>query len=80
MKVRGTQQLKPEGIHVDVDTVYVHSDAVRVETEDFSGWEYTEKKYRKDDFIRLISEENNLLRVRQESTDDVILGLLLGGV
>ena len=76
MKVRGTQQHDPSGIHVDVDTVYVRKDAVFIETIDFKGWEYNEETHRKDDYIRLISERN-------DQTDQAIAELtllMMGGV
>lgn len=43
-RVRGTQeQVRP--IEVNVDTVYVRSNIIRIETDDFIGWEYDEKQY-----------------------------------
>lgn len=68
MKVRGSQSHNPNGIHVDVDTVYVRSDAKQIADEDFTGWEYTEKRYSKDEFIRLTHEQNSLLNSRLDAS------------
>ena len=76
MKVRGTQPHNPEGIHVDIDTVYVRSDAIFMETEEFTGWEYEEKQYRKDDYIKLISEKND----QAEQAIAELTLLMMGGV
>lgn len=78
MRVRGTQPHDPAGIHVDTDTVYVRSDSVRIETDDFTGWEYEEKTYRKDDYIRMISEENRTLSERMTLQDATMEELMFG--
>lgn len=78
-KIRGTQLNNPDGIHVDVDTVYVRSDAVFIEEENFAGWEYKEKQYPKNEYIKLISEESQQNKERLALTEDTILGLLMGG-
>lgn len=61
-KVRGSQQEKPLKIEVGTDTVYVRSEIELIEEEDFHGWEYSEKQYKKDDYIQLISEESEQLK------------------
>lgn len=48
-------------IEVNVDTVYVRSNIKRVEEPDFSGWEYDEIQYNKNNYIEHISEKNNEL-------------------
>ena len=60
-KVRGTMKEVPE-IEVNIDTVYVRSNITKIEEEDFIGWEYDEVQYDKDEFIELISEENDRLK------------------
>lgn len=60
-KVRGTMKEVPE-IEVNIDTVYIRSNITKVEEEDFIGWEYDEVQYDKDEFIELISEENDRLK------------------
>ena len=64
-------------IEVNVDTVYVRSNIVAVNESDFTGWEYDEVQYGKDEFITKISEE------KQELTgvvDDLITVLVDKGV
>ena len=57
MKVLGTQpSVSP--IEVNVDTVYVRSNIVRIETDTFIGWEYDEIQYNKDEYISLIAQDN----------------------
>ena len=85
-KVRGTMKEVPE-IEVNVDTVYIRKNIVRIEEEDFVGWEYDETQYNKDEFIELISSENKDLKqkleIQQMVIDDLLLNvipmLLMGG-
>ena len=75
-KVRSTAITIPN-IEVNVDTVYVRSNIVRIETADFTGWEYDEIQYSKDEYITKIAEE------KQELTgvvDDLITVLVDKGV
>ena len=58
--VRSTAENVPS-IEVNVDTVYVRSSIVRVEEMDFSGWQYDEIQYKKDNYIELISNKNDYL-------------------
>ena len=64
-------------IEVNKDTVYVRTNVVKIDTEDFTGWEYDEIQYGKDEYITKISEE------KQELTgvvDDLITVLVDKGV
>lgn len=75
-QVRGTMDIVPN-IEVNRDTVYVRSNIIRIETGDFTGWEYDEIQYGKDEYITKISEE------KQELTgvvDDLITVLVDKGV
>lgn len=86
MRIRGTMKEVPE-IEVNVDTVYVRTNIERIEEEDFTGWEYDEEQYGKDEFIELISSENKDLKqkleMQQIALDDLLLNvipiLLIGG-
>ncbi len=66
-RVRGTMKEVPE-IEVNVDTVYIRKNIKRIEEEDFVGWEYDEEQYTKDEFIRMISEENKRLKKENDDT------------
>ena len=75
-KIRGSMEVVPN-IEVNIDTVYVRSNIVAVNESDFTGWEYDEIQYGKDEFITKISEE------KQELTgvvDDLITVLVDKGV
>ena len=83
--VRGTQSNVPE-IEVNVDTVYVRSNIERIETEDFTGWQYDETQYTVREYIETIANknknlesENEVLNERVTSTEDALLALMRGG-
>lgn len=57
--MRSTADYVPS-IEVNVDTVYIRSDIKRVEEMEFSGWEYNEIQYEKDEYIKLMAEQSNL--------------------
>ncbi|GMG96866.1 hypothetical protein [Tepidimicrobium xylanilyticum] len=85
MRVRGTMKEVPE-IEVNVDAVYIRKNIVRIEEEDFIGWEYDEEQYSKDEFIELISNKNKELIQENELNKQAIaeltllLSTILGGV
>ena len=66
--VRSTREDIPE-IEVNVDTVYVRQNIKRIEEEDFSGWEYLETQYNKNEFIELLSRENEELKIELQRAD-----------
>jgi len=57
-KVRGTMEIV-QSLEVNVDTVYVRSNIIRVENEQFIGWEYDEIQYGVKEYIALISEKSD---------------------
>lgn len=66
--VRSTREYIPE-IEVNVDTVYVRQNIKKIEEEDFSGWEYLETQYGKNEFIELLSRENEELKIELQKAD-----------
>ena len=76
MRVRGTMKEVPE-IEVNVDTVYIRKNIVRIEEEDFVGWEYDEVQYKKEEFIELISKENKQLKQENELNKQAIAELTI---
>ena len=57
-RVRGSkEQAKP--LIIGKDTVYVHSNIIDVEDDQY---EYSEIQYGKDEFIKLMAESNSTLR------------------
>ncbi|MFD2869822.1 hypothetical protein ACFSY7_15120 [Kurthia populi] len=83
--VRGTQSNVTE-IELNVDTVYVRSNIERIETEDFTGWQYDETQYTVREYIETIANknknlesENEVLNERVTSAENTLLDLLLMG-
>ena len=68
-------EVKP--IEVNVDTVYVRTNIARIETVDFTGWEYEETQYDKDIYIKKIADEKEELTL---VVDDLITILVDKGV
>lgn len=68
-KVRGTQKAVPN-IEVNIDTVYIRENVSAVNDDGFSGWEYDETQYGKNEYIESIAEQNNQL---QSVNDQLIL-------
>lgn len=56
--VRSTADYVPS-IEVNVDTVYIRSDIKRVEEMEFSGWEYNEIQYDKNEYIEKLANEDD---------------------
>lgn len=79
--VQGSEsQAKP--LIVGVDTVYVHTNITKVET-DAEGkaveglYQYNEVQYDKDEYIQFMSEKNTALEEQIESTQEALDFLLL---
>lgn len=77
--VKSTAERIPS-IEVNVDTVYIRTNIVKIDEEDFEGWQYDEVQYQKDRYIELISEENNDLKQRIEATDMALMQIMMEGV
>lgn len=71
MRNRGTMETVPEN-EVNIDTVYVRTNIIKVEEEDFSGWEYDEAEYSLREYISIINELGRVLTDRE--LDNLILG------
>ena len=55
--VRGSMKEVPN-TEVNVDTVYVRENIVRIEEEEFTGWQYDEIQYDKAEYENLVLEQN----------------------
>ena len=61
IKVRGTQNIvKP--IEVNIDTVYIRDSVVKIETEEFKGWEYNEKQYGLKQYLEIMANTKDELQ------------------
>lgn len=45
-------------VDIDIDTVYIRSNIVKINTPEFTGWEYDEIQYGKDEYIEKITTQN----------------------
>lgn len=75
IKVRGSQETVPT-LEVNIDTVYVRSNIVRIETEEFTGWEYDEIQYGIREYIEVVGAENLELQTSQVETNMLVLELM----
>ena len=74
-KVRGTME-SVINVEVNIDTVYIRSNVIAINTEDFKGWEYDEIQYGKDEYTELTNNEQIVLQemsVNTIATIDMIL-------
>ncbi len=53
--VRGTQKSVP-ALEVNIDTVYLRENITAIDEEDFKGWQYDEKQYSIQEYIKLTSD------------------------
>ena len=68
--VQGSQETV-QALEIGVDTVYVRSNIVPVDTENFKGWQYDEIQYSKDEYIAYIATQNELTK---QALNELILG------
>lgn len=59
-KIRGTMETVPN-IEVNIDTVYVRSNIVAINEDNFKGWEYDETQYDIREYIELTSDQTQNL-------------------
>lgn len=70
-KSRGTMKEVPE-IEVNTDTVYIRSNIVKIEEEDFIGWEYDEEQMPLKKYIEQVNVLGQLLTERE--VENLMLG------
>ena len=70
--VRGSQTTVPQ-VEVNVDTVYIRSNIRRIETEDFTGWEYDEVQHNLRDYIGKITPVESDINI---AADTVVFALM----
>lgn len=67
--------LEFEPLVVDVDTVYKNFNEYKVfdeETKEHIGWKYDQIQYDKNEYIELISKENNMLNIKNKALEEEI--------
>ena len=74
-KVRGTQE-NVETVEVGKSTVYVRTNIKRIESDEFTGWEYDEEQFEVTDFIAKLQNDKDALQeevfILQEVTFDAV--------
>lgn len=51
--IRGTMNTVPE-VEINFNTVYVRTNIIQVEEDDFSGWQYDETEYTQSEYIDVL--------------------------
>lgn len=62
LNVKGTQE-SIANLEVNTDTVYIRSNIERVESEDFTGWQYDEIQYSLREYQELIGGKTDFLQM-----------------
>ena len=70
-KVKGTMEVVPN-VEVNRDTVYVRSNIIAINTEDFKGFEYDEIQYKKDEYTELLQKQ-----IDDSKSSSDFMGMLL---
>lgn len=70
--VRGSMVEVPS-LELGVDTVYMRSNVIRIDEEEFNGWQYDEIQMTTDEYIEKIAKEKDML---QDAVDMIILSSL----
>lgn len=81
--VRSTAEYIPS-IDVNIDTVYVRNNIERIEEVEFSGWEYNEIQYNKNEYIEQLANEEDAgmlaLMVSMLMSEVDMLKMMIGGM
>ena len=70
-KVKGTMEVVPN-VEVNRDTVYVRSNIIAMDTEDFKGWQYDEIQYKKDEYTEFLQTQ-----IDDSKSSSDFMGMLL---
>lgn len=71
--VQGSQKENPEGIEVNVDTVYERTNAVQKTDENNNTyWEYNEKQYTFREFLQILSDNDLVITDNQNELAEEI--------
>lgn len=71
--VQGSQKEKPEGIEVNVDTVYERTNPVqKTDKNNNTYWQYSEKQYTFREFLQILSDNNLVITDNQNKLAEEI--------
>ncbi len=68
--------IRPEPLVIDEFSAWVCENITEVD----EGFEYDMMQYSKDEYIKIIAEENSQLKTDQQSLSDAVAELILGGM
>lgn len=71
MNVKSTAGKVPN-LEVNVDTVYIRTNIERVETEDFTGWEYDEIQYSRNEYQELLGGKTEFLQMDVNDVAEIV--------
>lgn len=60
--IKGTQKNVTK-LEVNIDTVYIRTNIERIETEEFTGWQYDEIQYSLREYHELIGNKSDILQL-----------------
>lgn len=61
LNIRGTQTTVPN-LEVNVDTVYLRNNIARIDSEDFTGWQYDEIQYSLREYQEILGNNTSDLK------------------
>lgn len=74
--IRGTMNIVPE-VEINFNTVYVRTNIVRVEEDEFSGWQYDETEYTQSEYVDVLevtlkNANNEIAVLRKADLDNKV--------
>lgn len=74
--VRGTMNTVPE-VEINFNTVYVRTNIVRIEEDEFNGWQYDETEYTQSEYIDVLevtlkNANNEITLLRKADLDNKV--------
>ena len=83
LNVKSTAEKVPN-LEVNIDTVYIRTDIEGIETEEFTGWQYDEVQYNKNEYIEKLTNDDDAGRLALMvsmlmSEVDMLKNIIVGG-
>ena len=72
LSVKSTAEKVPN-LEVNVDTVYIRTNIERIETEDFTGWQYDEIQYSLREYQELVGGKTDDLTIDVETVANLVV-------
>ena len=62
LNIRGSQEVV-SNLEINLDTVYLRNNITRIESEDFTGWQYDEIQYSLREYQEIVGNKTNSLEL-----------------